>query len=51
MNHDKIGEKQMTDEEIEARLKEVKHPESDVSGWLALYQKLVHSADTGAILR
>ena len=31
--------------------KDVKHPESDVSGWLALYQKLVHSADTGAILR
>ena len=42
---------QYSDEEIEARLKEVKHPESDVSGWLAIYQKLVHSADTGAILR
>ena len=42
---------ELSDEEIEARLKEVKHPESDVSGWLALYQKLVHSADTGAILR
>ena len=42
---------ELTDEEIEERLKEVKHPESDVSGWLALYQKLVHSADTGAILR
>ena len=42
---------ELTDEEIESRLKEVKHPDSDVSGWLALYQKLVHSADTGAILR
>ena len=41
----------LSDEEIEARLKDVKHPESDVSGWLAIYQKLVHSADTGAILR
>jgi molecular chaperone DnaK len=41
----------LSDEEIEARLKDVKHPESDVAGWLALYQKLVHSADTGAILR
>ena len=42
---------ELTDEEIEKRLKEVKHPESDVSGWLAIYQKLVHSADTGAIMR
>ena len=42
---------ELSDEEIEARLKEVKHPESDVSGWLAIYQKLVHSADTGAIMR
>ena len=42
---------ELSDEEIEARLKQVKHPESDVDGWLAIYQKLVHSADTGAILR
>ena len=42
---------ELTDEEIQSRLKDVKHPESDVTGWLALYQKLVHSADTGAILR
>ena len=42
---------ELSDEEIEKRLKEVKHPESDVSGWLALYQKLVHSADTGAIFK
>ena len=42
---------ELSDEEIDERLKSVKHPESDVDGWLALYQKLVHSADTGAILR
>ena len=42
---------ELSDEEIKSRLKDLKHPESDVSGWLALYQKLVHSADTGAILR
>ena len=42
---------ELSDEEIEERLKSVKHPESDVTGWLAIYQKLVHSADTGAILR
>jgi dihydroxy-acid dehydratase len=42
---------ELSDEEIEVRLKEVKHPEREVTGWLKLYQKLVHSADTGAILR
>ena len=42
---------ELTDEEISQRLSKVSHPESDVSGWLKLYQKLVHSADTGAILR
>ena len=42
---------ELSDEEISQRLKSVKHPESNVSGWLKLYQKLVHSADTGAILR
>ena len=42
---------ELTDAEISDRLKSVTHPESDVSGWLELYQKLVHSADTGAILR
>ncbi len=42
---------ELSDEEISKRLKKVRHPESEVSGWLALYQKLVHSADTGAILR
>ena len=42
---------ELSDEEISKRLSKVKHPERDVSGWLKLYQKLVHSADTGAILR
>ena len=42
---------ELTDEEIAQRLKEVEHPESDVDGWLTIYQKLVHSADTGAIMR
>ena len=42
---------ELSDEEIAARLSEVAHPESDVTGWLAIYQKLVHSADTGAVLR
>lgn len=42
---------ELTDEEIDERLKSVKHPESDVDGWLSIYQKLVQSADSGAILR
>ena len=42
---------ELSDEEIANRLKEVNHPQRDVDGWLKLYQKLVHSADTGAILR
>ena len=42
---------ELSDEEISDRLKSVKYPESHVTGWLRLYQKLVHSADTGAILR
>ena len=42
---------ELSDEEILERLSKAVHPERDISGWLALYQKLVHSADTGAILR
>ena len=42
---------ELTDEEIAQRLENVKHPESDVDGWLSIYQKLVRSADSGAILR
>ena len=41
----------LTDEEINERLKNIKHPDSNVTGWLNIYQKLVQSADTGAILR
>lgn len=41
----------LSDEEIASRLAEKSHPEKDVDGWLALYQKLVSSADKGAILR
>ena len=42
---------ELTGEEIDERLRKVKHPKKNVSGWLSLYQKLVHSADSGAILR
>lgn len=42
---------ELSDEEIQNRLNAVKHPERELDGWLRLYQKLVHSADTGAILR
>lgn len=47
----RLIEVKLSDEEINERLKNVKHPESKLTGWLSLYQKLVHSADTGAILR
>ena len=47
----RLIEVKLSDEEINQRLKNVKHPESKLTGWLSLYQKLVHSADTGAILR
>ena len=42
---------ELTEEEIAKRLENVKHPESDIDGWLSIYQKLVQSADSGAILR
>ena len=42
---------ELSDSEIQNRLKEITHPKKDVKGWLKLYQKLVHSADTGAILK
>ena len=41
----------LTDEEISNRLSKVEKPESEVDGWLSIYQKLVQSADSGAILR
>jgi len=42
---------ELSDEEIAMRLKSRKNPDKKVDGWLALYQKLVQSADSGAILR
>ena len=42
---------ELSDFEISERLKNVHPPIRNVQGWLRLYQKLVHSADTGAILR
>lgn len=41
----------LTDDEIAARLSKKTAPQKDVDGWLALYQKLVSSADEGAVLR
>lgn len=41
----------LTDDEITARLSKKTAPQKDVDGWLALYQKLVSSADEGAVLR
>ncbi len=41
----------LTDEEISNRLSKVEKPESEVDGWLSIYQKIVQSADSGAILR
>ena len=42
---------ELSDSEISERLYNIHHPNRNVQGWLRLYQKLVHSADTGAILR
>ncbi len=41
----------LTDDEIASRLEEKTHPDKNMDGWLAIYQKLVSSADRGAILR
>lgn len=42
---------ELSDDEIAERLANRKEPKRDVKGWLAIYQKMVLSADTGAILR
>lgn len=42
---------ELTDDEIKERIAKKTHPTRDLEGWLKLYQKLVSSADTGAILR
>ncbi|MDR2624568.1 MAG: dihydroxy-acid dehydratase [Methanobrevibacter sp.] len=44
-------ELELDDEEIRNRISKVNHPKKELSGWLNLYQKLVSSADKGAILR
>ncbi|NYB52028.1 MAG: dihydroxy-acid dehydratase [Methanobacteriaceae archaeon] len=38
-------------DEIERRLRNVKHPEKHLKGWLARYSKLATSADQGAVLK
>lgn len=42
---------ELTEDEIAERLLETEDIDKDVDGWLALYSKLVSSADKGAILR
>lgn len=42
---------ELSDEEIASRLAEKDEIAKDVDGWLRLYQKVVSSADKGAILR
>ncbi|MDR2830701.1 MAG: dihydroxy-acid dehydratase [Methanobrevibacter sp.] len=44
-------ELKLGDEEIKNRLSRINHPKKELDGWLNLYQKLVSSADKGAILR
>lgn len=39
------------EQEIERRLKAVKHPKKELKGWLARYSKLTSSADEGAVLK
>ena len=41
----------LTDDEINKRLENIKMPEKKIKGWLSRYQKLASSADKGAILR
>ena len=42
---------ELSDAEIEERLKDVKPVERNLKGWLRQYQKLATSADKGAVLR
>jgi len=42
---------ELDESEIKKRLEDVKMPDKKVKGWLSRYQKLVSSADNGAILR
>lgn len=49
-----IGERTINlllpDEQIQERLKEVKHPKKEISGYLKRYSQLVSSGDEGAVL-
>lgn len=47
----RILEIELTDEEIQERVKSADKPERKLKGWLARYQKLASSADKGGILR
>lgn len=47
----RIIELELSDSEIEERIKNAKKPDKKVKGWLARYMKLATSADEGAILR
>ncbi|HHY00326.1 MAG TPA: dihydroxy-acid dehydratase [Methanothermobacter sp.] len=40
----------LEEEEIQRRVRKVKHPKKKLKGWLSRYSKLVSSADKGAIL-
>lgn len=44
-------ELKLDEKEIQRRLKNVKHPEKQLKGWLARYSKLASSADKGAVLK
>lgn len=47
----RILEIELSDEEIQERIKSAVKPERKLKGWLARYQKLASSADKGGILR
>ncbi|MDR3291862.1 MAG: dihydroxy-acid dehydratase [Methanobrevibacter sp.] len=44
-------ELELDDVEIKNRVSKLNHPKKELSGWLNVYQKLVSSADKGAILK
>ncbi|MDR2874083.1 MAG: dihydroxy-acid dehydratase [Methanobrevibacter sp.] len=42
---------EISEEELKKRTAEINHPKKELSGWLNVYQKLVTSADKGAIFK
>jgi dihydroxy-acid dehydratase len=42
---------EISEEELKKRTSEINHPKKELTGWLNIYQKLVTSADKGAILK